>query len=229
MDFISTDDGSLTFRNVKLDELYHTKAGAIVEALEKHARALKVWERENPIIFDVCSGLSYNAACAVEEIRNHGNNSMITVYLFEDDLSVLRANLELPDTLEYVQDGIHHIHCYVHFKNVIRNFLENKVSLYEYNNLKIIIAFGNFMETISSVEELADFVFYAPFSPVFTPRMWGSDVFEKLYSHMSAHSKLSTYSYARKVRDNLKIARFIVKNGPILGRRSPSLIAEKHL
>ena len=76
MDFIVTDDGSKTFRNVEIDELYHTKAGAIVEALEKHVRALKVWERNNPVIFDVCSGLSYNAACAVEEIRKHHNNSL---------------------------------------------------------------------------------------------------------------------------------------------------------
>lgn len=46
MDFIITDDGSLTFRKAELDELYHTEAGAIVEALEKHARALKVWEMD---------------------------------------------------------------------------------------------------------------------------------------------------------------------------------------
>ncbi|OGZ02584.1 MAG: hypothetical protein A2390_00145 [Candidatus Liptonbacteria bacterium RIFOXYB1_FULL_36_10] len=228
MDFIVTDDGSLTFRNSALDELYHTKSGAIVEALEKHARALKVWEKENPVIFDVCSGLSYNAACAVEEILNHNNNSLITIYLFENDRSALEANLELPDVIEYVQQGKKQsINCYVHFKNAIRNFLEKNISIYQNDKLKIIIVFGDFMKTIDDVKELADFVFYAPFSPMKTSKMWESDVFKKLYSRMNNGSKLSTYSYARRVRDGLKSAGFIVKNGPILGRRSPSLIGEK--
>jgi tRNA U34 5-methylaminomethyl-2-thiouridine-forming methyltransferase MnmC len=228
MDFIITDDGSLTLRNAELDELYHTKAGAIVEALEKHARALRVWEKDSPIIFDVCSGLSYNAACAVEEIRSHNNNSLITIYLFENGRSALEANLRLPDIIDYIQVGKKQsITCFVHFKNTIRNFLEKNVDICESNNLKIIIVFGDFMETINTIEELADFVFYAPFSPQFTPNMWETDIFKKLYSHMNVNSKLSTYSYARKVRDGLKNAGFIVKDGPILGRRSPSLIAEK--
>ncbi|MGV8150950.1 MAG: MnmC family methyltransferase [Candidatus Woesearchaeota archaeon] len=228
MDFIVTDDGSLTFRNAKLDELYHTKSGAIVEALEKHARALKVWEKDNPIIFDVCSGLSYNAACAVEEIRRHNNTSLITLYLFENDKTALEANLKIPDVIEYVQDGKkQYISCYVHFKNAIKNFLENNVVVCESNNLKIIIVYGNFMETIDNVKDLADFVFYAPFSPIKTSNMWEANAFKKLYSHMDNGSKLSTYSYARRVRDGLKQAGFIVKNGPILGRRSPSLISIK--
>lgn len=230
MEFVSTDDGSLTFRNSELDELYHTKSGAIVEALEKHARALKIWEKANPIIFDVCSGLSYNAACAVEEFNKHNSSGMITVFLFENDLDVLKANLDLPDILEYVQDGIKHsIKCFFHFKAAIKNFLDNNINAYKSNNLKIIIVYGDFMKTIDDVKELADFAFYAPFSPQFTPNMWGVDVFKKLYSHMCTGSKLSTYSYARRVRDGLMQAGFIVKNGPVLGRRSPSLIAEKNL
>ncbi len=228
MDFIVTDDGSMTFRNSELDELYHTKAGAIIEALEKHARALKVWEKDSPVIFDVCSGLSYNAACAVEEILSHNNNSLITIYLFENDRATFEANLKLPDVIGYVQDGKRHsITCFFHFKNAIRNFLENDIRTYESNNLKIVIVFGDFMKTIDDVKELADFVFYAPFSPQLTPRMWEEDIFKKLYLHMNTGSKLSTYSYARKVRDGLSNVGFTVKNGPILGRRSPSLIAEK--
>lgn len=146
MDFITTDDRSLTFRNNELHELYHTKAGAIVEALEKHARALNVWEKNNPILFDVCSGLSYNAACAVEEIRNHDNNSLITVYLFENDLSVLKANLELPDNLNYVQDGEKKtITCFVHFKNAILLILLRYSSVNRY--VCHMTFFGSFFQT----------------------------------------------------------------------------------
>jgi tRNA U34 5-methylaminomethyl-2-thiouridine-forming methyltransferase MnmC len=42
---------------------------------------------------------------------------------------------------------------------------------------------------------------------------------------MKKGAMMSTYSCARIVRDNLKNAGFEVKNGPIIGRRSPSTIA----
>jgi len=41
---------------------------------------------------------------------------------------------------------------------------------------------------------------------------------------MNKNAKLSTYSYARTVRENLKEAGFEVIDGPVLGRRSPSTI-----
>jgi tRNA U34 5-methylaminomethyl-2-thiouridine-forming methyltransferase MnmC len=223
-----TDDGSITYRNAALDELYHTKAGAIVEALEKHARALCVWEKENPVIFDVCSGLSYSAACALEEIRAHGNESYVTIYLFENDRAILEKNLKLSNIIEYEQDGVKKkITCYHHFKSAIRKYLEHNINIYESDNLRIILIFGDVYQTISKIEESADFIFYAPFSPMFTPQMWTYDMFRKLYLHTSPHGKLSTYSYAKKVRDALTEAGFKVENGPTLGRRSPSLIAIK--
>jgi len=230
MDLYITDDGSRTFRNKEVDQLYHTKGGAIVEALEKHARALKVWEKENPVIFDVCSGLSYSAACAFEEIRRHKNNSLVTIYLFENDRIILEKNLELPESLEYTQDNTsQNITCYHHFKKAIKGFLDSGKTVYnsKKDHLQINIIFGDVQSTIDSIKEDADFVFFAPFSPVATPEMWASEIFGKLYSHMNKGGKLSTYSYARKVREALKDSGFSVHNGPILARRSPSVIAVK--
>jgi tRNA U34 5-methylaminomethyl-2-thiouridine-forming methyltransferase MnmC len=228
MEQIITDDNSITFRNKEVDELYHTKAGAVVEAFEKHARALNVWEKENPVIFDVCSGLSYSAACALEEIRNHKNNSYVTIYLFENDRKILEKNLELEDKLKYTHDNKkQEVKCYHHFKNAIRNYLKHNISIYQAENLKIVIVYGDVTNTIKNVEDLADFIFYAPFSPNFTPQMWTSEIFKKLYAHLTKGGKLSTYSYAKKVRDALIESKFKVLDGPILGRRSPSLIAIK--
>ncbi len=226
MDKQITDDGSITFRNQVVDELYHTKAGAILEALEKHARVLQVWEIENPILFDVCSGLSYSAACALEEIRNHNNNSFVTIYLFENDRAILEKNLELPDEIEYIQDETKHkIKCYYHFKNAIRNYLTKNIETYQSENLKIIIVYGDINVTLDRIDELSDFIFYAPFSPNFTPKMWTYEIFKRLYSHLTKNGKLSTYSYAKKVRDAMQEAGFKIRDGPTLGRRSPSLVA----
>jgi len=228
MDELITDDGSKTYRSIDVDEWYHTKAGAIIEALEKHARALRVWEKDSPIIYDVCSGLTYSAACALEEIRNHGNNSFVTVYLFENDRKILEKNLELPDALEYTQDdSTKHITRYHYFKEAIRKYLEHNINIYESDTLRIILMFGDVRLQLDKVEESADYIFYAPFSPMFTPNMWTYDIFRKIYLHAAPGGKLSTYSYAKKVRDAMAEAGFKVENGPTLGRRSPSLIGVK--
>ena len=42
---------------------------------------------------------------------------------------------------------------------------------------------------------------------------------------MKQNTKLSTYSCAKFVRNNLKEAGFAVKDGPIIGRSSPGTIA----
>jgi len=228
MDELITDDGSKTYRNPNVDEWYHTKAGAIVEALEKHARALCVWEKGSPVIFDVCSGLSYSAACALEEIRAHGNDSLVTIYLFENDRKILEKNLELPDTIEYEQDGVKKSISYYHyFKKAIRKYLLHNVNVFESESLRIIIMFGDVYSTIDKIEESADYIFFAPFSPMFTPDMWRYALFRKIYLHTAPHGKISTYSYAKKVREAMFEAGFKVINGPILGRRSPSLIGVK--
>jgi len=189
---------------------------------------LRVWEKENPVIFDVCSGLSYSAACALEEIRAHGNTSLVTIYLFENDRAILEKNLGLPDALEYEQDGVKKsIACYKYFKDAIRNYLEHDVKIYKSGNLHIILMFGDANLQIYKVEQSADYIFYAPFSPLFAPHMWTYDIFRKLYLRTSSGGKLSTYSYAKKVRDALAESGFRVENGPTLGRRSPSLIGVK--
>ena len=44
---------------------------------------------------------------------------------------------------------------------------------------------------------------------------------------MKKDAILATYSYARKVRENLNEAGLVVYDGPIVGRRSPCTLARK--
>ena len=223
-----TDDGSISYRKTYESEPYHTKSGAITEAFEKHSRALKVWEKKNPVIFDVCSGLAYSAACALEDIRAHENDSLVVIYLFENDIDILNKCLELPDVIEYIHSGKPaKMYCYKFFKDAIRDYIERGINVYETKNLKIFIIYGDFRLEIFSVKAKADFIFYAPFSPKITPEMWTSEVFRLLFDHLKDDGKLSTYAYARSVRDGLSLTGFKLENGPILGRRSPSVIAIK--
>jgi tRNA U34 5-methylaminomethyl-2-thiouridine-forming methyltransferase MnmC len=214
-----TADGSISFRNIAVDEMYHTKSGAIEEAYEKHAKPLKVWEKENPVLYDVCFGLGYNAAAAIDVIRSNGNDSLITVYCFENDMEILEKILEIDPKFD----------CFNIVKIFINNFLSQKDDYYEetFDDVKFIMLFGDAREMIAKARHDADFVFFDPFSPLKDPKMWDKEFMKNVYEKMNPGGKLTTYSYARKVREDFAAAGFKVTKGPIIGRYSPSTIAIK--
>ena len=57
------------------------------------------------------------------------------------------------------------------------------------------------------------------------PELWTEEFFKQLRKLIKPDGILTTYSCAGNVRRNLKAAGFQVKDGPCVGRRSPSTIA----
>ena len=208
---VKTKDNSITFYNEEAGDYYHTKSGAKEEAFEKHAKALSVDKVKNPVIFDVCFGLGYNTAAALDLIKN------TTIYCFENNREILKKILDIDVDFK----------SYNTIKAFARHFLEQGIDKYEKDKIKLIMVFGDAREKIKKVKEKADFVFFDPFSPAKVPEMWTKEFFSDIYNNMKKGGKLSTYSYAGFVRDNLKQAGFEVKDGPVIGRRSPSTIAIK--
>jgi len=207
MNKITTKDGSITCYNEEAGDYYHTKSGAKEEAIEKHAKALNI--KPNKIIFDICFGLGYNTAAALEL-------GPATVYCFENDEKILKNILKLNADFK----------SYNMIKEFIKGFFKgNKV--YEKDGIKLIMLFGDAREQIKKVKEKADYVFFDPFSPAKVPEMWTEEFFKDIKDKMKTGGKLSTYSCAGWVRDNMQNAGFKVLDGPIIGRRSPSTICEK--
>jgi len=202
---IITEDNSITFYNEKVGDHYHTKSGAKEEAVEKHVKALNI--KPNKIIFDICFGLGYNTAAALDL-------GPATVYCFENDKEILKEILKINADFK----------SYNIIKEFIKGFFEGN-NVYEKGNTKLIMLFGDARENIKKLKEKADYVFFDPFSPAKVPEMWTEDFFKDIRNKMKPGGKLSTYSYARRVRDNMRKAGFKVLDGPILGRRSPSTIA----
>ena len=58
-------------------------------------------------------------------------------------------------------------------------------------------------------------------------KAWWFNNLKNKNGKMNNNGKLTTYSYARPVREALKQAGFEVISGPKIGRRSPSTIAIK--
>lgn len=212
--FFVTDDNSPSLRNLEVDEPYHSKAGAYLEAREKYVLALNISSKKNPVIFDVCFGLGYNTAAAIDELLK--KKSSATFICFENDLLILKELIKL----EYDSVG------FKIMQQAVKQFLEGQKNIV-IQNFNFIFELGDAKNLIKKYDSFADFVFFDPFSPKKAPGMWQESFLQDVYDAMKKNSGLATYSYARMVRENLKSAGFTLLDGPIVGRRSPSTIAIK--
>ena len=125
---VITSDNSVTFYNSDVEDHYHTKSGAREEAFEKHAKALEV--KSGSVIFDVCFGLGYNAAAALDLVEG------ATVYCFENDREILSKVLELDADFE----------SFSMIKEFVKGFLENGVVEYVNGKVKLVMMFGDARE-----------------------------------------------------------------------------------
>lgn len=212
MNKVITDDGSITFRNSELDECYHTKSGALDEALRKHVIPSGILDVENVVIADICFGLGYNSLVALHEIWKKNPVQKITLYAFENDSEIMSQ-------LKDINLGE---------MNDVRDIFVKLINEGEYSDhrLKAKMFLGDFRSEMKKVSGFT-VVFFDPFSPQKVPELWSLEVFSDLYLLCAPGCVLTTYSCARLVRDGLKGAGFIVSDGPTIGRRSPSTIARK--
>lgn len=217
---VVTDDNSITYRNMDIDECYHTKSGAIDEALRKHvipSGILEIVKNKNEVnIADVCFGLGYNSLVAVNEILKINSSCKINLFAFENDMEIMN---ELKNII-FENNELNII--IVKFTDLIEN------KFYQDENLNLKLFFGDFREELKKVEnDLFDVVFFDSFSPQKMPELWSKEVFSLIYKKCNSGCVLTTYSCARMVRDNMKFAGFFVFDGPTIGRRSPSTLAKK--
>ena len=204
---ITTKDNSISYYNEDVQDYYHTQSGAREEAFEKHAKALNIQNRST--IYDMFFGLGYNSAAALDIIKE------ATIYCFENDKEILKKILEINADFK----------SYAIIKEFIKNFLTNNQTTYKKDNITLIMLFGDARELITKPEQKADYIFFDPFSPAKVPELWTVEFFTKIKQKMNIGAKLSTYSYARTVRENLEETGFTLQKGPVVGRHSPSTIA----
>lgn len=220
---IITNDNSPTCFSEKYGETYHSVSGAVEEAQKKFSDACKIKEfaklHDKINILDVCFGLGYNSVVAIDNILAVNPECKINIIGLENDINILNKLKELNPKIAH----------YYLIQKLIQNHDTQKkeFTLHEKNiNLKIIL--GDARETIKHLSVKAfNFCFLDPFSPKTCPELWTKEFFEDIYAVMENNGILATYSCARIVRENLKSAGFIVKDGPIVGRRGPGTIGIK--
>lgn len=213
---ILTADKTESFFNEEIQECYHSYKGAVEEALQKYSIPCKIKElaKTGKIrILDVCSGLGYNSAKAIDEALEENPNCEVEVVCLELD----------PKIIEKIQDVNPPIKCYHLYKGLKINNLKTRE-----NNIHIKLIVGDARKTCKQLQDQHfDAIFFDPFSPKGSPNMWETEFFKEMFRVMKSSGILATYSCARIVRDNMSNAGLIYDDGPIWGRRGPGTVATK--
>ncbi len=214
----TTADGSITYYNPDVDETYHSTSGAYDEAMRKYAHALELAEiaghAEKIRILDICFGMGYNSAAAIDVIRSVSKTVPIEIVGLEIDPTILHTIPNLVtsfDSFPLIQKA-------------------SSTPSYEttLHQTHITIILGDARETICTLADTSyDVILLDPFSPKKTPELWSSSFFRQIYRVTAYNGRLATYSCARAVRDTLTEVGFRVTDGPCVGRRSPATLAFK--
>jgi len=213
MEKVITKDSSVTYYSEKYAEHYHSVSGAEEEAVKKFVEPCNMMElAKNKVIsiLDVCFGLGYNSAAAIDEIRKYSKECMINIIGLENDIVIL-------DEIKSINSNFK---SYILIKELINDDLAISKS-----NTNIKILLHDARESIKNIKERFDIILFDPFSPKRCPELWTEEFFKDIRKVCKDNAVLTTYSCARIVRDNLVSAGFMVKDGPCIGRKSPSTIA----
>lgn len=205
-----TRDGSPTFHSSEYDETYHSTGGALTEADKKYSEACGIERMEEADILDICFGLGYNSAAAINRFRG----KRISIVGLEQNQGIVDEIVRMGDEYPF--------RC----AEIMRKVAEEK----EYHDIKtsVKLIMGDARETIKDLNDNSfDCVFLDPFSPKKCPELWTEEFFLEIYRVLRREGKVATYSCARVVRDNFRSAGFTVRDGPVIHRRGPATVAEK--
>lgn len=206
---VVTDDGSLTFYNGAYGETYHSISGAEEEAVKKYAEVCGEQLQRNVRILDVCFGLGYNTAAALDVAQGS-----VEIVGLENDEVILQKILEMNTRFRKY--------------SFVQRCVQKKSRTHTEDRATLKIMLGDARDTVKrQKKDYFDVVFFDPFSPKKCPELWTEEFFKDVVSVMRKGGILATYSCAAVVRENMRKVGFAVKDGPSVGRRAPGTVAMK--
>jgi tRNA U34 5-methylaminomethyl-2-thiouridine-forming methyltransferase MnmC len=215
-----TDDGSYTFFSEEFGEAYHSTSGARQEAEKKFIASCRVTERAAKTgeiqILDICYGLGYNTAAALETIFAVNPDCRVEIVALENDPEVPRQAIEQKLSREWNEPIPEYL-----------TILAGNHEL-ETEKIKAKLFIGDARRTIQSVIDTgfqAHAIFLDPFSPTKCPQLWTVEFLGLVARCLAPDGYLATYSCAASVRTALQYAGLSIAPTESVGRRSPGTIA----
>ncbi|MGF1457828.1 MAG: tRNA (5-methylaminomethyl-2-thiouridine)(34)-methyltransferase MnmD [Leptolyngbyaceae cyanobacterium] len=214
-----TADGSETFYSEAFGEWFHSRSGAYEEARSTYVLATGLVERAQAqgqiTILDVCYGLGYNTAAALEAIWAQDKGLPIQHVGLELDAGVPRAAIaqgllkEWPDTVQMALTKLAE-------QQRLRTSLQADLFIGDARQRIQPLARGGFQ---------ADVIFLDPFSPPRCPQLWTAEFLTLVAQCLHPQGVLVTYSCAAAVRTALQLAGLHIGSLAAPGRRWPSTLA----
>ncbi|KAI9134993.1 tRNA (5-methylaminomethyl-2-thiouridine)(34)-methyltransferase MnmD [Acaryochloris sp. CCMEE 5410] len=222
-----TGDGSFTFYSQAFGEAFHSHYGAHQEAMGKFVYPTLLPEKAKQgsvKILDVCYGLGYNTAAALETIWQMNPECQVQVYALELNPVVPRAAMAEGRSLTIANAGLQtwspRVQTYL---NTLAQDLEIQAP-----DCQAHLLIGDARQTLQVVQKqpfLADAIFLDPFSPPNCPQLWTVEFFQLLSQCLHPQGRLATYSCAAAVRTGLMAAGFAIAASPPVGRRTTGTLA----
>lgn len=201
--FKVTEDGSHTLYMPELDEHYHSKFGAIQEAVHIYINAgLNHCKKENIKVLEAGFGTGLNTFLTYIEGENQQKNinyTSIELYPLEKEIT---ENLNFPKAIEYKLPEV--------FKAIHEAEWDTSQKISSHFELKKI------QDDLTKHEFVGpyDVVYYDAFAPEVQPELWSSEIFQKIYDTMSEGGILTTYCVKGIVKRAIKKCGFEITRLP---------------
>ncbi|WP_416675007.1 tRNA (5-methylaminomethyl-2-thiouridine)(34)-methyltransferase MnmD [Egbenema bharatensis] len=204
-----TQDGSFTFFSDEFGETFHSTQGAKAEAFDKFAQATDLAQlatRNQLCLLDVCYGLGYNTAAALETIWAIHPHCTIDLYALELDASVPQAAIEPPLITVWSSE--------------VQSILK-QIALTHHcatSRLRATLLIGDARQTVQQLHSRSvqvDAIFFDPFSPRRCPQLWTVEFFTQIAQCLSPTGKLATYSRSASVRAAMQEAGLQIGSIPL--------------
>ncbi|NJL10089.1 MAG: hypothetical protein HC908_07705 [Calothrix sp. SM1_7_51] len=214
-----TADGSFTFYSEEFGEAFHSNFGALQESLLKFVEPTQLAQkakRGKLCILDVCYGLGYNTAAALQTIWKINPNCLV-------EIIALELNPKVPQAA--INNNLFENFFLEHTNILTQLAFEYRVTA-QYLTANLLI--GDARNIILQVYQSgfkADAIFLDPFSPPKCPQLWTIEFIKKLSACLHVSGSLATYSCAAAVRTALLAAGLVLGSTPPVGRKTPGTVA----
>lgn len=210
-----TADGSFTFFSEDFGESFHSLQGARAEAFSKFVVATELRTRAHDRhlrLLDICYGLGYNTAAALETIWAVNPECQVELYALELDATVPQAAIAPP-----LLDG---------WSSTVQAVLQQMALTHAclLPHLTATLLLGDARQTIQTLCTSgfqADAIFFDPFSPRRCPQLWTIEFFALVARCLAPTGKLATYSRSAAVRSAMRSAGFCLGTLPPAANHLP--------
>jgi tRNA U34 5-methylaminomethyl-2-thiouridine-forming methyltransferase MnmC len=204
-----TNDGSFTFFSEEYGEAFHSRQGAKAEAFHKFAQATKLVQKAQNghlRLLDVCYGLGYNTAAALETVWQVNPHCRVALYGLELDATVPLAAIAPP--------------LLASWSPTVQTVLQQIALAHTCTmpHLTATLLVGDARQTIQSLYQdgfQADAIFFDPFSPRRCPQLWTIEFFALVARCLAPNGTLATYSRAASVRSAMQAAGLAIGTIPL--------------